>query len=73
VIRLSGLSWTRAFLARPVEHEPTTYFVCNDAASCMLSAPRRDPRSGFAQVVCRDGDRNGGTIWSGWRETTSFW
>ena len=38
VVLQSGKSWTRAFLAQPVEHEPGTHFVYNSAATYMLSA-----------------------------------
>jgi CubicO group peptidase (beta-lactamase class C family) len=31
-------NWARAFLERPVEHEPGTYFVYNSGATYMLSA-----------------------------------
>jgi CubicO group peptidase (beta-lactamase class C family) len=30
--------WVRAFLSLPVEHEPGSWFVCNTAATYMLSA-----------------------------------
>lgn len=33
-----GTSWTKAFLAAPVEHEPGTYFIYNSFGTYMLSA-----------------------------------
>lgn len=37
-VRKSGLTWVRAFLAHPVEHEPGTHFLYNSLATYMLSA-----------------------------------
>jgi CubicO group peptidase (beta-lactamase class C family) len=38
LVRQSGPSWRRSFLALPVEHEPGTHFVYNSVATYMLSA-----------------------------------